>query len=852
MSVFATQFLFAIWLLPASLVAQVGVIVSGTVEDESRAVILGAQVRLASGEPPRTTSSDEQGRFRFEGVTPGKYKLRAEAAGFEPQELEIMAGMESPGPLTLKLKVSALAAQVTVEDPLEESTEPDSNADALKLDDDFFRMLPIPTEDVMPLVTKLSSPAAQGAEGLSIVVDGMEGNRLDVPASAISSVRINKNPYSAEFQRPGKGTVQVRTERGSKRSYHGSFATFARNSLFDARNAFAQSTPDLDRRFVSASFGGPLGARSRRFFLSGENLTNNESAVVNAITPAGPFFANVPSPQRRGRFLARYDWRPGNAHAVSVSYGFSNDSKKNQSVKGFNLPEQGVSEQERQDRFQLSYGAIISGNLINDLRFALRKEGESSGQPAAARTVVVEGAFTGGPSPTFRKDVKKGFEAQDAVTYVHGGQTIRFGAESRTRITDVSDASNFNGTFQFGSLQDFVAGTPFVFRVNRGQEAVGFTVWEVGGFAQDELRLNRQLSLVFGLRYDWQSSINDRTNFAPRFTLAFAPGKQKTVLRGGAGVFYESLPSRVTERSLLFDGIRFQQVVIPKPLFPDPFPGGQLIVPPPSVIRVSPEIRFPYLLQTSISVERELGPWTWLSVDYSYFRGVHLFRSRDINAPLPTIGLRPNPGFSNINQVESSASLRSNALSVTFRGRAGKFFKGTAQYTLSRSTNDTAGPFFLPADNFKLGPEWGRADFDQRHRFNFGGFLELPGEFRLGSIFSTASGAPFNITTGFDNNGDTTGNDRPSGINRNTGRGPASVQLDVRLTKTFKLAPPFHGDEPLTKHELHNLEFSVDAFNAINHTNLANIVGTQSSPFFGRANSASPARTIQLSVKYLF
>ncbi len=78
------------------------------------------------------------------------------------------------------------------------------------------------------------------------------------------------------------------------------------------------------------------------------------------------------------------------------------------------------------------------------------------------------------------------------------------------------------------------------------------------------------------------------------------------------------------------------------------------------------------------------------------------------------------------------------------------------------------------------------------------------------------------------------------------------MQLDVRLTKTFKLAPPFHGDEPLTKHELHNLEFSVDAFNAINHTNLANIVGTQSSPFFGRANSASPARTIQLSVKYLF
>src|SRR6266516_3412900 len=106
MSVFAKQFLFAILLSPASPMAQVGVSVSGIVEDESRAVILGAQVRLASGETPRTTSTDEQGSFRFEDVTPGKYKLRAEAAGFEPQELEIMAGMESPGPLTPTWKVS--------------------------------------------------------------------------------------------------------------------------------------------------------------------------------------------------------------------------------------------------------------------------------------------------------------------------------------------------------------------------------------------------------------------------------------------------------------------------------------------------------------------------------------------------------------------------------------------------------------------------------------------------------------------------------------------------------------------------------------------------------------------------
>ena len=86
MSVLATLFLLVIWLSPARAIAQTGVTVSGVVEDESRAMILGAEVRLAGAETPQTASTDEHGRFTFEGVTPGKYKLRASSAGFEPQE----------------------------------------------------------------------------------------------------------------------------------------------------------------------------------------------------------------------------------------------------------------------------------------------------------------------------------------------------------------------------------------------------------------------------------------------------------------------------------------------------------------------------------------------------------------------------------------------------------------------------------------------------------------------------------------------------------------------------------------------------------------------------------------------
>src|SRR5207247_2241418 len=197
------------------------------------------------------------------------------------------------------------------------------------------------------------------------------------------------------------------------------------------------------------------------------------------------------------------------AHSVSVNYGFTKTSKQNQGVKGFYLPEQAINEQGNAHRFQLSYGAIVSDSVINDLRFAFGREAESSGQPAGAPTIVVEGAFTGGPSPEFQKDRKKTADVQEAIMYVRGGHTIRLGVQSRTRITDVSNGSNFNGTFQFASLQEFITHRPFVYRVDRGRPAVGYTVWETGLFAQDEIRVTPQLNVVLGLRYDRQSSIRD-------------------------------------------------------------------------------------------------------------------------------------------------------------------------------------------------------------------------------------------------------------------------------------------------------------------------------------------------------
>jgi len=842
----STVVLFFWW----KVTAQNGITISGTASDQTKAGLSGVKLTLknkASGEA-RESVSDSAGAFRFENVMPGQYSLKAEAKDYEEVELPITVGAEPITDIKIKMKVQIKDEVTITENRSEQPISPEKNADTVDLDDDLLREMPSDSQKLLPIIANFLSPAAQGTEGLSIVVDGVESDRLNVPTWAIRRVLINKNPYSAQYRRPGKARVEVITQDGSRRHFHGGVALFVRNSALDARNPFAQSKPDLDRRMFEASFSGPLPGNRATFFLSGERLMNDESAVINAQTLNGPFIQNILTPRRDTSLLARMDVRANEVHTLTARYNFNEGSERNRGVGGFRLPEQATSASERAHRFQLSERAIFSAGFLNDLRFMLEKEDQRVGGLATGAAIVVIGAFTGGHSQVFRANRETTLEFQDIATYFRGRHALRFGVEARPRLIRAIDASNFGGTFEFSNLNRLAIGDPFVFFINRGRPDVSFSQHEAYSFLQDEVKFRPNLSLTMGLRYGWQSKIGDGNNFAPRLALAFAPGKQKTIFRAGAGVFYERVTESVTQKALLHNGARIRELVISEPSFTDPLGTGEADLTAPSVVLVAPDISAPYLIQASFSVERELWRRTHICAEYQTLRGVHLLRSRNINAPLPETGLRPDPNFIRINQVESSASMRSNALSFTFRGRIGNLFKGMAQYTLSRTTDDAGGLFTLPANNYDLRPEWGRADFDRRHRFNLVGRLEFPRGFRLGAVLTLASGAPFDITTGFDDNNDTVANDRPPGVARNTGQGPGLAQLDLRFSKLLSLPSPFHRKDRHSE----NFEFNIDLFNALNRANFVSFIGAQSSPFFGRANAALQARTIQLSLKYSF
>jgi hypothetical protein len=717
------------------------------------------------------------------------------------------------------------------------------------LDNDELVNVPLPmgTGNLMGFLENFLSPAAQSIGGVTLVVDGAEVGRLSMPANAIKRIIVSKTPFSAEYKKPGKARVEVLTEDGSRQHFEVNGGVFFNSSALDARNAFADTKPDTDKALFTGGLSGPLVQDRAAFYAEWEFLRDRQSAVVNAQTLTGPFVTTVPTSENLGYGVVRVDVRPHRQLTLSTRYEYAREIQRNEDVGGLRLPSLATDSRDIEHGVRFRANAILSGALVNDLRVTVDRATEREGGPAGGAQVLVRGAFRGGVSQAFTDERATGALLQNTTTYFRGPHTLRIGGRVEANAVDMTDRTNFGGTFEYASLDLYAAGRPSLFRVRQGAPDVGFTVYDSDVFVQDDIVLSPAFTLMLGARYDWQSAIDDHDNVVPRAGFAWTPA-DGTVIRGGAGLFNERLSDGLLGASLMFDGTRTREVVIAEPLPEDPLASGAGTVVPPSVVQLAPDLVTPRVTQASLGVERRVWEDTFLGVEYLHTRGDHLFRTRDINAPAPGSGQRPDARFLNVGQIESTASLRSNALTLSLTGQLGGDIDLRGQYTYSRSTDDASGPLALPANSYDLRAERGRSDFDIRHRFGLLTAFELPAETTLGAVLWLNSGAPFDITTGFDDNGDTHATDRPAGVRRNSGQGFGYAQLDLRLVKEFEFGPSLDEDPT----EPGELDFFVDVFNALNRANYDQVIGVRSSPLFGRATSARQPRTIQFSVKYSF
>lgn len=457
----------------------------------------------------------------------------------------------------------------------------------------------------------------------------------------------------------------------------------------------ADTKPPFSRYGYEANLSGPVLRKRLWFFLDANTELQQQSQAVFAYLPSGVFQTDVLSLVMRHRFLGRLDWQATKAQRIGVKYEIHIDKTENGGIGGFSLPELATSFYHHDYRIEIFDQFILSRDLLNSFRIAL---GTNTTRVSSANDqpfVIVLGAFSSGGAQVNEWREEPRMDMQDTVSLSKGKSDWKFGVTTNLHPFHTYNADNFGGTYTFASLAAYEAGQPEQFTVTTGNPVLNFQQDDYAWFAQYERKIGNA-ALFAGVRDEFQSGLSRYLNLAPRLASAFAPGKDhRTVIRISGGVFYDRRPPPVLEQSLRYDGTQTQQYVVTDP----DYPASQVIatgVPAQvSLWRIDPNMTLPRIYQASATVERQLPFGFVLVSDYTYQRGTHLLRARDINAPLPSTGLRPNPDEGNIDQIESSASSRGNILTSTLKSPPMRRFQFFAQYTLSRLYDDTGAALWL-------------------------------------------------------------------------------------------------------------------------------------------------------------
>src|SRR5690349_9538975 len=749
--------LFLLLLLPW--LVQTNATLEVIVKDPSGALINKAQVQLVkNGKRQSLVQTNQRGEARFNKVAPGRYQVHIEAAGFKAQELNDLDLAAGANRREVSLEIDPIKVDVDVsEEARVRNTNPNGPSFSNVMTADQIAQLPDDPDEFENAVNQLAGPGAQ------MRVNGFRGGKLP-PKSQIREIRFRLNPYAAENHDAGFGLVDITTKPGVN-DWHGSFNFGFRAESLNGRQVFAPIRgPEQQRRF-GLSLDGPLWKNHTSLFLNADGSLFFDARPIFATTPDGVFSELAYRPSRRLNLDARVEHVLTKTHTARFQFQRNAGVQNNLGVGDFDLPARGYSQDQTEYIARFADSGVFGKKFYNEVRWQTRWLDTEMRSVSMGQTILVPGAFNNGSAQRRGGRRQLEFELDDNVDYALEKHGVRFGVQLETGGYKSDDSTNAFGTFQFSDLAAFEAGLPAQFTQRIGDPTVKYRQSQFGWYVQDDWRVRKNFTLSYGVRHELQSHVDDKFNLAPRLGFVWSPKKNGTItIRGGAGIFYDWFAAQTYEQTLRVDGERQRDLVITNPDFPNPFSGAPQTILPPSRIQADPDLQIPYVIQTSIGVET--NPWKLfrLMTNYQYQRGVHLLHGRNLNAPIAGLG-RPDPTVGNITNIESSAYQSSHRLMVGI-GPA-KFVQGlfwNINYLLMKNTNEADSPFSLPSNNFTRRADRGPSAADLRHLIS--GFVSkrLPVGFNISTIFQVTSALPYNITTGFDNNGDTVINDRPLAV----------------------------------------------------------------------------------------
>lgn len=795
----------------------------GQVTDPMGAVVVKATI-TAKGANGQTASSvsSSKGTYEIKTLAPGAYTLRIVAKGFSPEIKQVTIAPGAAQTLDIALEIAVEQQSVNVEeDSPTVSTDAASNANSVVIKGKDLDALSDNPDDLESDLQALAGPSA-GPNGGEIYIDGFSNGTLP-PKSSIREIRINQNPFSAQYDRIGYGRIEVFTKPGTD-SYHGMFHINGNDSVLNSRNPYLKSgteQPGYHRLMYFGNLSGPINSKSS-FFVDFRRFSDNEVSIYNATVPcqmmpnlcdAGApldkttsYTGAVASPSSSWEIAPRIDYQVSKNNTLSARYEYESSDDKNGGISTFSLPSQAQNSSDYAHHIRISDTQVLTQNTINETRLQWIKSHSDTNPLLVGVTVEVPDAFTTGgvSSPASYAD-QQHIEFQNYTSHVHGTHFIRFGGRVRRNSQSDYSLDNAGGTFHYRDLASYMAGVWDQYSITRGNAYASVSQIDAGLYAEDDWRFHRNMTLSYGLRFETQENVGNHANFAPRVGFAWGLGKgasPKTVLRAGVGMFYDRFSQGNVMQVNRTSGADPQLSYTTKvytPGTPDPstMSADKLVK-----YVIDPNLRIPYLTQYAATLERQLSRTSKLSITYIGSRAVHQLVRENL-------GYWQAPIASGPYQYESIGTFKQNQLMVNSNLNLNQRLSLFGFYVYGRANSNVLGNF--PSDPRNIDTDWGPASFNRRHQGMIMGNISLPFGIRLNPMIFAMSGRHYNVTTGEDDNGDTIFNDRPyfascpnhdyatnkncySLVDMKLGKvpanylsGPGMFNTNLRVSKTFGL-----------------------------------------------------------------
>jgi hypothetical protein len=865
----------------------------GQVLDSTGAAIVSARVSITGNASLRT---DAEGRFVTACLAKGTHNASVAAEGFEPAKMTLEPGSERP--ITVHLKLLTVETEVDVDAGAADS-EDVAGSKHLGASD-LKQMADDPDEFARQL--QVLAAAAGGAPGQAIVtVDGFQNGGRIPPKSSIAFIRINPDLFSAEYQRPPYqgGRVEIYTKPGQAQ-VHGALFTTQSGAWINAKDPFATSRAAIGKQRYGFELSGPIRANRSDFAVALERRQIDQFAVVNAVTldSAGnnvSTVGNVATPQALWEASARLGAMLTKKNNFTASYTAGVSNLQNLGVGGTALQESGYNSVQSEHVVRFTNLQTLSASAVHETRIGYTWRYRSDIPNSTAPSLQVAGAFTGGGAATQGlRTHERDLEIDDDILLTHGNHNVKAGVQLLNTSLHETLPIGFNGSYIFGGgaaplltgpgtttisgLEQYrrtrlglPGGTPTQYSVTSGTPQVALNQQQVVLFGQDQWKLRPRLSLLVGMRWALQNTPETVGNIGPRLGLAWSPDrKQHTVLHLRSGLFFSPIDPSTELTAQRLDGISQRQMQIYSPVYGQPLTTGSATI---TTLRAPlPALSQTPSLQSHLGVEHDF-PGHWHAQANLYLvRAWDILRSRNINAPLdgsPT-GARPLLANTNLLQFQQTGDLHGNVLFMSVDQRSLKRLQIFAGYIRMDLRGNADGDTFFPQSSLSDAGETARPAWMTTHHFITFSSVTLPRAVTLSMQFDAASGQPYNVTTGFDNNGDGVFNDRPFGGNptpgtpvyntrfgalsptgtgatlgRNAGTLPWNVHLDANLSRSFNL--------PLkTGKEAQTLAVNLRSTNLLNHANITAVGGVLGSPLFGQGYAADPGRRIEAGLRWSF